>query len=206
MTNHHPFFAPLLPPKGCCEKKTAAALQTTTRMSRIYYYDEARVELSFFFSAAFTKRRRKAVFGMFVVKAIFHLFKRGGKTKKQQQRRSKKTLSIIRRLAKAASKTTQDCSSQLCLCSQKRKPYVFSKKLFSQVFEMHHEHSSTFLTIVAKQASICKLCCCFEPGLRLFKKMQSRPRCLKIIGKVSFNIASEASYVYILSGQNLIKN
>ena len=31
-------------------------------------------------------------------------------------------------------------------------------------------------------------------------------QCLKITEKVSFNIASEASYVYILSGQNLIKN
>ena len=31
-------------------------------------------------------------------------------------------------------------------------------------------------------------------------------RCLKITEKISFNIASEASYVYILSGQKLIKN
>ena len=31
-------------------------------------------------------------------------------------------------------------------------------------------------------------------------------RCLKNTDKVSFNIASEASYVYILSGQKLIKN
>ena len=31
-------------------------------------------------------------------------------------------------------------------------------------------------------------------------------RCLKITEKVSFNIASEASYLYILSGQKLIKN
>ena len=31
-------------------------------------------------------------------------------------------------------------------------------------------------------------------------------RCLKITEKVTFNIASEASYVYILSGQKLIKN
>ena len=31
-------------------------------------------------------------------------------------------------------------------------------------------------------------------------------RYLKIKEKVSFNIASEASYVYILSGQKLIKN
>ena len=31
-------------------------------------------------------------------------------------------------------------------------------------------------------------------------------RCLKITEKVAFNIASEASYVYILSGQKLIKN
>ena len=30
--------------------------------------------------------------------------------------------------------------------------------------------------------------------------------CLKITEKVSFNIASEASSVYILSGQKLIKN
>ena len=32
------------------------------------------------------------------------------------------------------------------------------------------------------------------------------PQCLKITQKVSFNIASEASYVYILSRQKLIKN
>ena len=32
-----------------------------------------------------------------------------------------------------------------------------------------------------------------------------RTWCLKITEKVSFNIASEASYVYILSGQKLIK-
>ena len=31
-------------------------------------------------------------------------------------------------------------------------------------------------------------------------------QCLKITEKVSFNIASEASYAYILSGQKLIKN
>ena len=31
-------------------------------------------------------------------------------------------------------------------------------------------------------------------------------QCLKIKEKVSFNIASEASYVYILSGQKLMKN
>ena len=30
-------------------------------------------------------------------------------------------------------------------------------------------------------------------------------QCLKIAQKVSFNIASEASYVYILSGQKFIK-
>ena len=30
-------------------------------------------------------------------------------------------------------------------------------------------------------------------------------QCLKITEKVSFNIASEASYVYILSGQKFIK-
>ena len=38
------------------------------------------------------------------------------------------------------------------------------------------------------------------------KKIQHYPRCLKISEKVSFNIVSEASYVYILSGQKLIKD
>ena len=35
---------------------------------------------------------------------------------------------------------------------------------------------------------------------------RNKAQCLKITEKVSFNIASEASYVYILSGQKLIKN
>ena len=35
---------------------------------------------------------------------------------------------------------------------------------------------------------------------------KASPRCLKITEKVSFNIASEASYVYILNGRKLIKN
>ena len=35
---------------------------------------------------------------------------------------------------------------------------------------------------------------------------QRCPQCLKISEKVAFIIASEASYVYILSGQKLIKN
>ena len=38
---------------------------------------------------------------------------------------------------------------------------------------------------------------------RIFHPM---PQCLKITEKVSFNIASEASYVHILSGKKLIKN
>ena len=35
---------------------------------------------------------------------------------------------------------------------------------------------------------------------------EDEPRCLKIAEKVSFYIVSEASYVYILSGQKFIKN
>ena len=34
----------------------------------------------------------------------------------------------------------------------------------------------------------------------------SRTQCLKITEEVAFNIASEASYIYILSGQKFIKN
>ena len=33
-------------------------------------------------------------------------------------------------------------------------------------------------------------------------KDQTRSQCLKITEKVSFNIASEASYIYILKGKN----
>ena len=36
--------------------------------------------------------------------------------------------------------------------------------------------------------------------------ISTRARCLKITEKVSFNIESEASYVYILGGQKLIQN
>ena len=38
------------------------------------------------------------------------------------------------------------------------------------------------------------------------RKLSPIALCLKITEKVSFNIASEASYVYISSGQKLIKN
>ena len=38
------------------------------------------------------------------------------------------------------------------------------------------------------------------------KRHHQGARCLKITEKVSFNIVSEVSYVYILSGQKLIKN
>ena len=41
---------------------------------------------------------------------------------------------------------------------------------------------------------------------QVLSSKRASPRCLKITEKVSFNIASEASYVYILNGQKLIKN
>ena len=47
-----------------------------------------------------------------------------------------------------------------------------------------------------------------DPSIALVSitKIKTFSRCLKITEKVSFNIASEASYVYILSGQKFIKN
>ena len=45
-----------------------------------------------------------------------------------------------------------------------------------------------------------------ENSKKLNNSKGQKPWCLKITEKVSFNIASEASYVYILSGQKLIKN
>ena len=44
------------------------------------------------------------------------------------------------------------------------------------------------------------------PKKKEFTLARAPARCLKITEKVSFNIASEASYVYILSGQKFIKN
>ena len=40
----------------------------------------------------------------------------------------------------------------------------------------------------------------------MFENHYKSSRCLKITEKVSFNIASEANYVYALSGQKFIKN
>ena len=39
-----------------------------------------------------------------------------------------------------------------------------------------------------------------------YEQKRQNSRFLKITEKVAFNIASEASYVYILSGQKFIKN
>ena len=37
-------------------------------------------------------------------------------------------------------------------------------------------------------------------------RIPTKSQCVKIAKKVAFNIASEASYIYILSGQKFIKN
>ena len=42
-------------------------------------------------------------------------------------------------------------------------------------------------------------------NLTMRKEKRGEAQCLKITKKVAFNIASEASYVYISSGQKLIK-
>ena len=47
---------------------------------------------------------------------------------------------------------------------------------------------------------------CIEPLFDQIPSFLSVSQCLKIMEKVSFDIASEASYVYILSGQKFIKN
>ena len=49
-------------------------------------------------------------------------------------------------------------------------------------------------------------CCSKWAYLKILLQKWVCARCLKITEKVSFNIVSEASYVYILSGQKLIKN
>ena len=41
---------------------------------------------------------------------------------------------------------------------------------------------------------------------QIYISLETWARCLKVTEKVSINIASEASYVYTLRGQKLIKN
>ena len=43
-------------------------------------------------------------------------------------------------------------------------------------------------------------------GYAIHLQPKRKAQCLKISKKVTFNIVSEASYVYILSGQKLITN
>ena len=56
------------------------------------------------------------------------------------------------------------------------------------------------MTSIIQAAALAKV------NVLCFQEAWSKPRCLKITEKVSFNIASEASYAYNLSGQKLIIN
>ena len=51
-----------------------------------------------------------------------------------------------------------------------------------------------------------ELGCPFFWKIFYFPKSFGKSQCLKVTEKVAFKIASQASYVYILSGQKLIKN
>ena len=71
---------------------------------------------------------------------------------------------------------------------------------------MHHEYEcfevSTTLKVLLIQERSSKA------SLMVYLRRTTQStmlRCFKITEKVSFNIASEASYSYILSGQKLIK-
>ena len=68
------------------------------------------------------------------------------------------------------------------------------KLLWANFCCLNHHHQLQWLRI-----SI------FLKGFSTFSDF-TKARCLKISEKVSFNIASEASYIYILSGHKLIKN
>ena len=78
-------------------------------------------------------------------------------------------------------------------------------------FCLHHLDVSGSRTVpIASRILLVKICLHRLKETRFFlTKFLILPqcaRCLKITEKVSFNIASKASYVYILSGQKLIKN
>ena len=77
------------------------------------------------------------------------------------------------------------------------KSHVFPKK--GQV----STQASALANAVLGYATVCEN---DQKSLHFFSKKEKSTRCLKITEKVSFNIASEASYVYFLSGQKLIKN
>ena len=69
-----------------------------------------------------------------------------------------------------------------------------------------------FSLMRSKQHVVLVFCFIWSTHVFLTKHIKKQatfapfPRCLKITEKVSFNIASEANYVYILSRQKLINN
>ena len=85
--------------------------------------------------------------------------------------------------------------------------YSCSEKLKSEL--MHNISKGKGLSI---SNALCRSLRKCQTLKRIRLKYQSHENicivalCLKITEKVSFNIASEASYVYILNGQKLIKN
>ena len=81
-----------------------------------------------------------------------------------------------------------------------QKLVVFGPKLdFQHILYMH---------VKASMASLLSSMPAKKKGKVVLQNQwsDSWAQCLKITEKVPFNIASEASYVYILSGQKLIKN
>ena len=76
---------------------------------------------------------------------------------------------------------------------------VIEVQILPQVSQQHLSHT------VALRDDFLIAICKKDEGWPL-SKLDDSTRCLKITVKVSFNIASEASYVYILRGQKLIKN
>ena len=70
---------------------------------------------------------------------------------------------------------------------------------------MVHEkgkRGNDIIIVNAKVSTVLKV----ETILKRPPRLVIDARCLEITGKVSFNIASEASNVYFLSGHKLIKN
>ena len=97
-------------------------------------------------------------------------------------------------------------------------------RLFSMIFKHHDNFSFCSMLYNKKICIVCKVMSSLQsrdslkgersiiltPSIFVNEfntcKFKSRlSQCLKITWKVAFNIASEASYVYILSGQKFIK-
>ena len=122
----------------------------------------------------------------------------------KHRKRLRRLLVLITLLLRSQVFADWNCQDQLW----KKYRLVLSvfRKIFQNWREFIRSNFSTKTTLVSLFLKL-KFNCYKKARLKIHCTAKIRsPRCLKIKEKLAFSIASEASYVYSLSGQKLIKN